>query len=248
MAAPAIAAAALAKIAGPLVGGLWNSRDISKGMESYRDNVGQGTQTLQGGIQSANDAFSPYTSAGSEAMSGALGAIQNRQQAAQPTLSNVDPSQAMDYLDPSAAYSTDQSGKAIQAAALASGGGGGGMLKALSNNASDRAMTNYNSAYTQMLNAANTNFSQQQQQYANQTGYDQSQIQNLTGLAGQGLSAVGANQGINAGYNAGINANYGDIAANQQSGWNALGKNAKDTLTGLGNNLGGGIANLWGGK
>ncbi len=247
MGLPAIVAAAGSKIIGNVAGGLWNSRDISKGMESYRDNVNQGTQTLQGGIQGANDAFSPYTSTGAAATTDALSAIQNRQQAAQPTLSSVDPSQAMGYLDPSAAYSTDQSGKAIQAAALASGGGGGGMLRALSNNASDRAMTNYNNAYSQMLDTANTNFGQQQQQYANQTEYDQSQIQNLAGLAGQGLSAVGANQGINAGYNAGINTNYGDIAANQQSGWNAHGKNAKDTLIGLGNDIAGGISNLWGG-
>jgi len=244
----AIAAAAGAKTLGNLAGGLWNSRDISKGMESYRGNVGAGTSVLQGGIQGANDAYSPYTSAGANAMGRALSAVQNRQQAAQPTLSNVDPSQAMGYLDPSAAYSTDQSGKAIQAAALASGAGGGGMLKALSNNANDRAMTNYNNAYSQMLNTANTNFSQQQQQHANQTGYDQSQIQNLAGLAGQGLQAVSGNQGINAGYNTGINNNWGDIAANQQSGWNALGKNAKDTISGLGSDIAGGIMNIFGGK
>jgi hypothetical protein len=242
---PAIAAAA-AKVAGPLVGGIMNSNDIQQGMADYRTDVNRGTSVLQGGINSANAAYSPYTGAGASGVAGEQLAIQNRQQAAQPTLSNVDPSQALSYLDPSAAYSTDQSNKAIQAQALASGGAGGGMMKALANNASDRAMTNYNSAFGQMLGAANTNFGQQQQQYVNQTGYDQSQIQNYAGLAGQGLQAVSGNQGLNANYNAGINGNFGDIAANQQSGWNALGKNAKDTATDLGNNISGGISNIWG--
>jgi hypothetical protein len=243
-----------ANLAGGIIGGIQNSNDIQQGMKQYQDYTGKGTAALQGGLASANAAYSPYTATGAAGTSGELDRIQNRQQADQPGLSNVNPSQAMSYLDPSAAYSTDQSNKTIQAQALASGGAGGGMMKALSNNANDRAMTNYNNAYSQMLNTANTNFGQQQQQYANKTGFDQSQIQNYTGLAGQGLQAVGGNQSIDAGYNNGINQNWGDIAANQQSGYNALGKNAKDTWSGAGadvaNGIGSvanGISSLWGG-
>lgn len=242
---PAIAAAAAAA-AGPLIGGIQNSTDIQQGMKQYQDYTGKGTAVLQGGLDSANAAYSPYTATGAAGTSGELDGIQNRQQTDQPSLSNVNPSQAMSYLDPSAAYSTDQSNKAIQAQALASGGAGGGMMKALSNNANDRAMTNYNSAYSQMLNTANTNFGQQQQQYANQTGYDQSQIQNYAGLAGQGLQAVSGNQSIDAGYNNGINQNWGDIAANQQSGYSALGANANATAKSVGNAISGGISAIWG--
>lgn len=248
MALPAILAAAASKIAGPVVGGIWNSRDISKGMKSYRDNVNQGTDVLNQGIAAADQAFSPYAQTGATATQGALSAIQNRQQAAQPTLSNTSAGGVSAWLDPSMAYSTDQANKGIQAAALAQGGAGGGMLKALSNNANKMAMTNWNNAANTMLEANNQNFGQQQQQYANKTGFDQSQIENLSGLAGQGLQAVGANQNVNAGYRSGINTNFGDIAANQQSGWNALGKNAKDLWTGLGSNVAGGITNIWGGK
>lgn len=240
----------VAGIAGSLIGGYQNSQDIQQGMEDYRNNVNQGTAVLNQGKTDANAAFSPYTANGAAGSNGLLSSIQDRQQAANPALTNTSPSDVSQYLNPSAAYSTDMANKSIQAQALASGGAGGGMLKALSNNANQMGMTNYNAAYQQMLDTNNQNFGQQQQQYTNNNDFQQQQIGNYAGLAGQGLQATGANQNINAGYNSGINANYGDIAANQQSGYDALGNNANNTANSVGKQTSaglGGILNMFGG-
>jgi hypothetical protein len=241
---PLIAAAA-AKVAGPIVGGYGNSQDISTGMAGYQNDVNAGTDVLNQGKADASAAYSPYTANGVTGTNGLAASIQDRQQATGPALSNTSPDSVDAYLNPSAAYSTDMANKSIQAQAIASGGAGGGMLKALSNNANQMGMTNYNSAYQQMLDTNNQNFGQQQQQYTNNNDFQQQQIGNYAGLAGQGLSATGANQQLQSGYNDGINKNWNNIATNEQSAWDALGKNFNDTSVATGNNISGGISDIF---
>lgn len=245
---PALAAAAAAKVAGPLIGGWGNSQDISQGMADFNNDAGAGRSVLQQGQQVANQAYSPYTQAGATGISGETNAIQNRQQATGPTVTNSNPNDVSQYLNPSAAYSTNQSNKAIQSAGIAGGAVGGGMLKALSNNANQLAQTNYNNAYSQMLNSNNQNFNQQQQQYTNNNDYQQQQISNYTGLANQGLQANSANQQLQAGYNNGQNEDWMKQADNSQSAWNSLGNNFNKTSVDTGNALAGGISSIWGGK
>lgn len=243
---PALVAAAAAKTAGGLAGGVGNYNDIQKGMTAYNNNVQAGTGVLQAGQAGANAAYSPYTQAGQTGIAGQVDAITGRQQAQGPTLSNASPASAMSYLDPSAAYSQNQAMHAAQAAGAASGGMGGGMLKALSNNANSMAMTNYNNAYQQMLGTNQQNFGQQQQQYQNNTDFQQQQIGNYAGLAGQGLQATGANQQLQAGYNQGINQNYNNMASNAMQGWAKKGDIFNGTATSLGNNVGGAISSIFG--
>jgi hypothetical protein len=109
------------------------------------------------------------------------------------------------------------------------------------------AMTNYNNAYNQMLQSNNQNFGQQQQLYTNNNDYQQQQIQNYGNLANTGLSANNANQHLQLGYNSGINNNYGEIAANQQAGYNAKAGIWGNMAQGVGDGLGAGISNIWGG-
>lgn len=244
---PALMAGAVgANILGSAIGAAGNNSAINKGKAAYTGLANQGIQTLQQGQQAANAAFSPYTQAGQAGVEGQLNAVQNRVQAQGPVATGASPQSAMDYINPSAAYTSGQANAASTAAALASGSTGGGMLKALSNNANKMAMTNYNDAYQQMLNTNNQNFGQQQQQYENQTAYDQSQIGNYAGLAGQGLSAVGANQNLNQGYNNQINANYLGQADNAGSAWNKKGQIFNNTAAGIGNDIGTGMMSIWG--
>ena len=114
-----------------------------------------------------------------------------------------------------------------------------GMEKALSNNANQMAQTNYNNAYSQMLAGNNLTNTQQNTNAQNTNNFTQQQVGNFGQLAGLGLNATSSNQGLQAGYNSGINSNFGDIAVDQQSGYNALGKNANNTATNAGNSAGG---------
>jgi hypothetical protein len=244
---PVLAAAAASKIAGPLVGGMGQYADVGKGMEAYNNYANQGTSTLNAGKEGANAAFNPYTSAGATANGSQLSAIQNRQQATNPALTNTSPSGVADYLNPSAAYSQNQAMKQAQAAGVAGGAMGGGMLKALSNNANQMAQTNYNNAYSQMLGTNDQNFNQQQQQYTNNNNFQQQQIGNYGDVANRGLSATSSNQGLNLQYNQGMNNNYMDQAANEQSGWNKKGEIFNKTSSDFGKNLGGGMLSVFGG-
>lgn len=246
---PAILGASLAtKLAGSFLGGNAQNESTQQGMDAYKDYMNQGISTLNQGKSSSNAAFQPYTNAGTQGLQGYQTSIQNRQQAAQPSLSNSNPQTAISsYLDPSAAYTSDQAMKATQASAIAKGGMGGGLAKALSNNANKMAMTNYNNAYQQMLDTGNQNFNQQNTIYGNKTAYDQSQIGNYGNLANMGLQATGTNQGLQYQYNNGINQNYGDIAASQQSGYNQKGKTSGDMWNNIGSSLSSGITSLFGG-
>lgn len=246
---PAILGASLAtKLAGSFLGGNAQNESTQQGMDAYKDYMNQGISTLNQGKSSSNAAFQPYTNAGTQGLQGYQASIQNRQQAAQPSLSNSNPQTAISsYLDPSAAYTSDQAMKATQASAIAKGGMGGGLAKALSNNANKMAMTNYNNAYQQMLDTGNQNFNQQNTIYGNKTAYDQSQIGNYGNLANMGLQATGTNQGLQFQYNNGINQNYGDLAASQQSGYNQKGKTSGDMWNNIGSSLSSGITSLFGG-
>lgn len=238
-------AAGAASIAGPLVGGIGQINDISKGMKNYRENVNKGTGVLQAGQAAANAAFDPYQRAGAVGAGGELEAIRGRTMAPQPELSNTSAGGVASWLNPMATWQQNQATKAGAAAGIATGATGGGMQRALANNANKMAQGSWNDAYNQMLQANNQNFQQGQTQYENQTGFDQSQIQNWGNLAQRGLSAVGANQGLQAGYNENVNRNFGDIAANEMSGWAKKGQLFKDTATGFGNNAGGLIGQIW---
>jgi len=246
---PAILGASLAtKLAGSFLGGNAQNKSTQQGMDAYKDYMNQGISTLNQGKSSSNAAFQPYTNAGTQGLQGYQTSIQNRQQAVQPSLSNSNPQTAISsYLDPSAAYTSDQAMKATQASAIAKGGMGGGLAKALSNNANKMAMTNYNNAYQQMLDTGNQNFGQQNTIYGNKTAYDQSQIGNYGNLANMGLQATGTNQGLQYQYNNGINQNYGDLAASQQSGYNQKGKTSGDMWNNIGSSLSSGITSLFGG-
>ena len=238
MPAPILGAAASG--VGSLVGGIMNSNDISQGMQDFQNNVNQGTSVLQQGQAGSNAAFSPYTTAGATGASGMESAIQGRTQAPNAAVTDNSAGNAIaNYLDPSSAYSIDQANKEIQAAGIAGGAVGGGMEKALSNNANQMAQTNYNNAYSQMLAGNNLTNTQQNTNAQNTNNFTQQQVGNFGQLAGLGLNATSSNKGLQAGYNSGINSNFGDIAVDQQSGYNALGKNANNTATNAGNSAGG---------
>ena len=234
-----LAAAGGAKILGNLAGGIGQGSQLKRGLNQFKTNTNLGTQALQQGIQGANEAYSPYTSTGATGAAGQLAAVQGRQQAAQPTLTGADPSGVQQWLNPMATWAQNQATRAATAAGVATGATGGGMQRAISADAVNRANTNWNDAYNQMLQANAQNFGQQQQQYQNQTAYDQSQIENLGALANRGLLAVGGNQGINQGYIQGINQNYGNLANAALGVKSAQGQLFNNTATNFGNNLGG---------
>lgn len=221
--------------------GMWSSNNsMDQGNADYQRLLGQGIDTLKQGQAGANIAFSPYTGAGTQGVQGATSDIFGRTQAGLPTLTGASPSQAMGYLNPSAAYSTDQANKAIEASSIAAGGMGGGLAKALSNNANKMAMTNYNNAYDQMLQTNNQNFSQQQQNYTNTNDYQQQQIANKMGLANMGLGATQENQKLQYGYNELQNQDLENMGA---TAWNTNASKAQNTNSGI-NNMFGGLGNL----
>lgn len=240
--------AAAAKTLGSLAGGIGQSQDTDTGMHNFRTNAESGTNVLNSGLNTANQAFNPYTSAGQTGQAGQLAAIQGRTQATQPTLTAANPNSVQSWLNPNAAYQQQQAMKQAQSAGMASGAMGGGMLKALAQNAGKQAAGSWNDAYNQMLQANNQNFGQQQQQYQNTNEFQQQQIGNFGDVANRGLSAVGQNQNLAGQYNAGINQNYNNIAANEMSGWGKKGQIFNDTATALGNNIGGGISSSFGGQ
>lgn len=237
---PALLAAGGAKALGGLFGGMGQSSDISRGMSEYKNLANQGINTLNQGKGEANAAFNPYTTAGQTGVAGQTAATQGYLGAVDPSQYKTTAQGAQAWLDPSAAYSTDQANRAMQASALSKGGVGGGLAKALSNNASKMAMTNWNNAAQQQLQANSQNFGQ------NKSVQD-SNVGNWSNLAQQGLQATGQNQNIQAGYNSGINSNYLSQADAMQSGWNSKGKVFNDTATGLGNNLTGLFSSAFGG-
>lgn len=241
---PLAAAAFGSQALGNVIGGIGSSQAIDRGLRQYKSNVGAGTQQLRTGMESATQAFDPYASAGAQGSAGQLAAVQGRTMAAQPQLSNVTADSVSDWLSPQMGYTQGQAMKSAMAAGAAGGGMGGGMLKALQQNANKLALGGWNDAYTQMLGANNLNFGQQQQQFSNKTGFDQSQIDNWGGLANRGLQAVGQNQQLQLGYNQDINQNWNDIAnaanaaAVQKGGiWN-------NTMNSLGN-IGANAANFY---
>lgn len=238
-----------ANLLGGLFGGMSQNDATKKGMVDFKNYTNQGTNVLEGGKSGVEEAFNPYTTAGATGVGGFTDAIQNRTQAAQPTLSQSTPQTALtQYLDPSAAYTSSEALKATQASALAKGGMGGGLAKALGNQAQDYAMKNYNNAYQQMLDTGNQAFGQENIIYGNKTAYDQSQIGNYGNLAQLGLGATGTSQSLLGNYNNQINQNYSDLANSMMTGQNQKGKTTADMFTGMGSNLASGITSIFGGK
>lgn len=237
---PALIAAAAAKATGGLVGGIGQYNDTQKGMTAYRNLANQGVQTMQQGKSGANAAFDPYSKAGKTGVQGQTAATQGYLGAVNPEAYKSTAGGVNAWLDPSAAYSTDQANRTMQASALAKGGMGGGLAKALANNAQKMAMTNWNNAAAQQFQANNQNFAQNK-------GAQDANVANWAGLTQQGLSATGQNQQLQAGYNSGINQNFMGQGDAMQSGWNSKGKIFNDTAAGLGNNIGGGIMSIFGG-
>lgn len=234
-----------------LLGGLFGSnaadKGIQRGQDQFKAFTQQGTDVLNQGKAGVTSAFNPYTTVGAQGAQGFADSIAGRTQAAQPTLSQSNPQNALtNYLDPSAAYTSNEALKATQASALAKGGMGGGLAKALGNQAQDYAMKNYNNAYQQMLDTGNQSFGQQQQIYGNKTAFDQAQIGNYGNLAQLGLGATGTSQGLMNDYNKGINQNYNDIANAMMSSEVSKGKNSSNLFGGIGNALGSGITSLFG--
>lgn len=227
---------------------MWAANEaLDNGYDRYQNEQQKGINTLQQGQAGANTAFSPYSAAGTSGIGAANTDIMGRQQSANPNLTNTSPNAVSSYINPSAAYSTDQARKASEASAAATGGMGGGMQRALSNNANKMGMTNYNNAYQQMIDTNNQNFGQQQQLYKNNTDYQQQQIQNKMGLGQLGLSATTANQGLQGQYNSGISNMYGDWAktgnelGQNKSGlfYNGIGSATHDMSAGVGSFAGG---------
>lgn len=246
---PAVAAGATgSKILGSVVGAWGNDAAIKRGQQQFNAAATAGRGILDQGKQAANSAYSPYTAAGATGVEGLANSITNRQQAQGPTLQTTDPTQTAQYLDPSAAYSTDQANKATQAAGIAGGALGGGMLKALSNNANKMAMTNYNNAFQQQLAANNQNFGQQQQQYTNNNDYQQQQIQNYGNLGTLGLTANTANQQLQGQYNNQLNESWLKQGDNAQSAYNSRGNSFNNAANSIGSNLASGISSIWSGK
>lgn len=237
----------LGQSSGALTSALGNYIGMSEANDSlntankdYQNLSNKGIDVLKQGGQAANTAYSPYTSAGETGIGGFTSGIVNRQQAATPTVTDNSAQNAIsNYLNPSAAYTTDQSNKQMEANAIASGGTGGGLAKALAANTANLAMTNYNNAYNQMLQGNNQTFNQQQQNYQNNNDYQQQQIQNYGNLANMGLSANNANQQLQQGYNTGINTDYQGQA---ETAWNTNAAKAKNFNSGI-NNTFGNIAN-----
>ena len=233
----------LGAMGGQLTSGLGNyigmqeaNDQLNYGKGEYNKFVNQGIGTMQGGASGSTNSFLPYTQAGETGLTGLTSGITGRTQAQLPTQTDNSANNAIqNYLNPSAAYSTDQANKAIEASAIASGGMGGGLAKALSNNANQLAMTNYNNAYNQMLQGNNQTFNQQQLNYQNNNDYQQQQIQNYQNLAGLGLNANTTNQANQLAYNQGINKDYMDMA---DTAWNTAASKANNFNTGINNMFG----------
>lgn len=240
MALPLLAAAAGgSKLLGGVLGAFGQNAMLDSGLRQAKNLVGQGTQTLEAGRTGTDTAFQPYTSTGATAAQGQLDAIQNRQMATQPTLTNTSASGVQAWLSPQATWTQNQATKAATAAGVATGATGGGMQRAISADADKRALSNWNDAYKAMLEANAQNFGQQQQQFTNQTGFDQSQIENLGAVANRGVGAVGTNQQLDYNYNTGINQNYGNLADKVLGIKSAQGQLFNNTATNTGNNLAG---------
>lgn len=195
--------------AGTLWGNAEEQEAANKAKAAYAEQAQKGINALESGRMQTNTSYAPFVEAGQAGATGTIGAIRGRTQADQPTLSESSPNKAIsDYLNPSAAYSTRVANDAITAKALAGGSAGGGMLRALSENANKMAMENYNNAYEQMLKTGDQRFGQQQQQYANKTNYDQSQIGNYQNLMNTGLNAVSNLGTTNLGYDNSLNQSF----------------------------------------
>ena len=243
--------AAAAKTAGGLIGGVGNYNNVQKGMTAGKNYYNQGESYLNKGKADANAAYSPYTNAGTIGASGSTNAVQNYAQNASKGMADLNASRTtaggtQAYLDPSAAYSSNQANKAIEASAIAKGAAGGGLAKALSNNANKLAMTNWNNAFNQQMGANNQNFNQANTNWQNNATVQQNNVGNWQNLANMGLSATQGNQANQLAYNQNLNLNRMGLGDNQQSGWNAKGKIFNDTSTAFGNNLGGGITSFAG--
>lgn len=221
-----------------IAGGVGQSRAYSKGLRDYKNAVGQGTDQLRTGMETATQAYDPYAQAGVAGTQGELSAVQGRQQAALPQLQQTTATSAREWMDPSSNFMQDQARKAALSSGLATGATGGGMQKAIADNAAKMGLTAWNSAAGNALAANQANFGQQQQNYQNLTDYQQQQIGNYGNIANRGLQSQNALQGLLGQYNTGINQNYTGIADA------ALGVNAAkgniwyNTMRDLGTGLG----------
>ncbi len=249
---PALIAAGVvaAKMGGEYMSGQKQKAAINRGEAAYGQKAQQGINTLQQGKTDATAAYNPYTSVGAQGAAGygnAIGSyLGNVGTGPNASQYQSGTGQVSDYLNPSAAYTSDQANKATQASALAKGGMGGGLAKALSNNANQMAMTNYNNAYNQMLNTNQQNYGLANQSYQNNFNAQNQNVANYGNLANLGLTSTTANQNLLGQYNAGINTDYMNWGNTLQSNANNKAGVGGAQASGLGNSLGSGIASIYG--
>lgn len=240
----------LATLAGNLTGGLIQNDAMNKGIRQYKNTVNTANSDIMSQRDESNQAFNPYTNSGANASSQQMNMI-NQAQATQPTLQTTTAGGVSDWLDPSMDYTQDQARKQAVAAGAASGAMGGGMMKALSDNANKMAMTNWNNAANQQLNANNQNFGQQQQQYTNTANFQNDRINQLGGVAQTGLSAAGTKQQLGQGYTNMYNNNMNNLADslyNNRVNQGAVQGNMASTAGSGVSSLYGDFAKLFGGK
>ncbi len=245
-----IAAGVAAKMYGDYAGGQNMKGYINRGEAAYGQKQQMGIDTLNAGKTQNTQAYSPYTTVGSQGAAGFGNAAQNYLSnvgtGPQATDFRTTAGGTQDYLDPSAAYTSDQANKATQASALAKGGMGGGLAKALSNNANKMAMTNWNNAFQQQALANQQNFGQSNQQWQNNFNAQNQNVANYSNLANLGLNATTSNQGNQLAYNQGLGGMYGNWASQLQTNANNKAGVSGAQASGLGNSLSSGIASIYG--
>lgn len=173
---------------------------INEGTQAYKDQMAQGIAGLQAGQAGLAGGYSPYTTMGGDAAAGLAQGGYNAVMPGQPVASNYGPSSADPWLSKISDYSLRKANAATQASALAKGGMGGGLARALSDQSQDYAKQYWQDANTAAQNAANMNFGQQQQQYANAANWQNQQAGQQQAMAGLGLQAQSGLQGQNLDY------------------------------------------------
>lgn len=241
-------AGGLTGAAAGLIGGASADEDLRRGRAAYGQKAQAGINQLRTGRAEAKSNYAPVIAGGQSSYQRAQDMTAGRQQAAQPNFTATTADSANPYLAKMSDYGQKQSQQAMQASALARGGMGGGFLKALSNNAQDYAATKYQQAQ-QMAQGANAqNFGQEQQIYANRTGFDQSQIENTQANAQAGLAGLAGYTGAAGNYDTGVSRAYEDWGTSEAGLYGASATNKSKKWANAGRGLAGAASALLGGE
>lgn len=223
-----------------LLGGAMGSNAAQRAARQQAAAMQDAIDFQRGVYSDAQQNYNPYLQSGKQNLDTYQNMLASSQQ---PTFGYQQ--QAFDfnkYKDPAAEYAMEQSGKAMEASALAKGATGGGFARALQQNQNNLANQAYQGSWNRYLDQSKLGYGIAEGAYNRDYTAQQNRLGQYANLANQGLTAAQGLAGMGQSAAGNMGTLYGNMGGAMAAGTlgssNAMTGGLQGLMSGLGSGLG----------